>query len=197
MNTPEKPFVPHFNAFIEDYLVEAKMEYVEVLGDEYCENFFLGYQGIALAGDEAPVVTYNVYRENESAMSEVVLNNVASTLCTDDAWLTLPDGDYTYAVTAVYANNKESARTYTNVLSLDKTAVEGIAAEAFAVTISGNDKLQFNTKVDEAMLYTADGVLVVQVACTDAISVATLPAGMYMVRARVGGVWYVEKVIIK
>ncbi|MBR5843436.1 MAG: carboxypeptidase regulatory-like domain-containing protein [Bacteroidaceae bacterium] len=198
VNTPEKPFVPHFNAFIEDYLVEAKMEYVEVLGDEYCENFFLGYQGIALAGDEAPVVTYNVYRENESAMSEVVLNNVPSQLCTDDAWLTLPEGDYTYAVTAVYANNKESARTYTSAVTLDKTAVEGITAEAFAVALSADgNQLQFNTEVDEAMLYTADGVLVAQLAHARAISVANQPAGMYMVRARVGAVSYVEKVIIK
>ena len=198
VNTPEKPFVPRFNAFIEDYLVEAKMEYVEVLGDDYCENFFLGYQGIALAGDEAPVVTYNVYRENESAMSEVVLNNVASTLCTDDAWLTLPDGDYTYAVTAVYGNNKESARTYTNVLTLDKTAIEGITTEAFAVNLSADGAiLQFNTEAAEAMLYTADGVLVAQLAHTQEISVAALPAGMYMLRARVGAAWYVEKVIIK
>ncbi|MBO7317323.1 MAG: carboxypeptidase regulatory-like domain-containing protein, partial [Bacteroidales bacterium] len=198
VNTPENPFVPQFNAYIEDYLVEAKMEYVETLGDEFCENFFLGYKGIALAGDEAPVVTYNVYRENESAMSEVVLNNVVSTLCTDDAWLTLPEGDYTYAVTAVYANNKESARTYTNVLTLDKTAVEGITAEAFAVTLSADGSLlQFNTEVAQAELYTADGVLVAQFTSTDAISVASCPAGMYIVRARVGAVWYVEKVIIK
>ena len=198
VNTPEKPFVPRFNAFIEDYLVEAKMEYVEVLGDDYCENFYLGYNGIALAGDEAPIVTYNVYRENESAMSEVVLNNHLSQLCTDDAWLTLPDGEYTYAVTAVYANNKESARTYTNAVILDKTAVEGITTDAFAVTRSADGALlQFNAEVDEAMLYTAEGVLVAQLTHAPAISVENLPDGVYVLRARVGAVWYVEKVIIK
>lgn len=196
VNTPEKPFVPQFNAYIEDYLVEAKMEYVEGLGNDYCENFYLGFQGIAFAGDEAPQVTYKVTRENQSAMSEVVFNNIATQACTDDAWLTLPDGEYTYAVTAVYANNKESAPTYTNVLTLDKTAIEGVTAEAFAVNCIG-DKLHFNCTVQEAVLYTADGVQVAHLAHTDHISVAAYGAGVYMLRVQIDGVWYVEKIIIK
>ena len=196
INTPEYPFVPQFNAYIEDYLVEAKMEYVETLGEDYCENFFLGYKGVALAGDDAPAVTYNVYRENEATMSEVVLNNLGCLACTDDAWLTLPDGEYTYAVTAVYANNKESQRTYTNAVTLDKTGIEGIATDEFAVTLRG-DELCMTHEAQEVMLYTAEGVLVAQQAHTAKLSVASCPAGLYMLRARVDGMWYVEKVIIK
>ena len=172
------------------------MEYVETLGEDYCENFFLGYKGVALAGDEAPAVTYNVYRENEATMSEVVLNNLGSLACTDDAWLTLPDGEYTYAVTAVYANNKESKRTYTNAVTLDKTGIEGIATDEFAVTLRG-DELCMTREAQEVMLYTAEGVLVAQQAHTAKLSVASCPAGLYMLRARVDGMWYVEKVIIK
>ncbi|MBP3350550.1 MAG: carboxypeptidase regulatory-like domain-containing protein [Bacteroidaceae bacterium] len=196
INTPEHPFVPQFNAYIEDYLVEAKMEYVETLGDDFCENFFLGYKGVALAGDEAPAVTYNVYRENAAAMSEVVFNNLGNLACADDAWLTLPDGEYTYAVTAVYANNKESERTYTNVVTLDKTAIEGVITEEFTTTLLG-DELYLTCEAQEVMLYTADGVLVAHQAHTAKMSVASCPAGLYMLRARVDGVWYVEKVIIK
>ena len=60
----------------------------------------IGYNGLALATDQAPVVSYNVYRENKASMSEVVLNEVNSQVVTDDAWLTLPEGDYQYAVKA-------------------------------------------------------------------------------------------------
>ena len=196
INTPEYPFVPQFNAYIEDYLVEAKMEYVETLGDDYRENFYLEYKGIALAGDEAPAVTYNIYRENEAAMSEVVLNNLGNLACTDDAWLTLPDGEYTYAVTAVYANNKESERTYTNAVTLDKTGIEGISAGRFATTLQG-DELCFTDEAQEAMFYTAEGVVVAHQAHTRKLSVASCSPGLYILKAYVDGVWYVEKVIIK
>lgn len=198
VNTPDKPFVPQFNAYIEDYLVEAKMEYVEALGDDYCENFYLGYQGIALAGDEAPAVTYNVCRENEAAMSEVVLNDLNSLVCTDDAWLTLPDGEYTYAVYAVYGNKKESAPVYTNAVTLDRTDVESVNTAEFAVKyLAGSAELQFNREAQEVLLYTVDGALLAHHIHTSSISVSAYPAGVYLLRSCVDGIWCVEKVIIK
>ncbi len=198
VNTREKPFVPMYNAYIEDYLVEAKMEYVETLGDDFCENFIIGYNGIALATDEAPVVTYNIYRENEAAMSEVVINHLQSQLFTDDAWLTLDEGDYQYAITAVYANKKESAPTYTNKVTLDKTSVEGIEAAAFATTLSPDgNTLLMNTVADKAILYAADGTMVASAVYTDTLSVSACPAGIYMLRVYVGNSWYTQKILIK
>ena len=198
VNTAEKPFVPQFNAYIEDYLVKAEMEFVETLGSDFCENFIIGYNGLALATDQAPVVSYNVYRENKASMSEVVLNEVNSQVVTDDAWLTLPEGDYQYAVTAVYANKKESARTYTDKITLDKSGITDVDNDDFVVTVSADGSaIQMTRIADCVMLYTADGSLIAQQDNTDVLSVGNCRSGVYMLRAYVAGVWYVEKILIK
>ncbi len=198
VNTDEKPFIPNFNAYIEDYLEKAEFEYIETLGDDYCENFCLGYDGIKTATAEAPQVTYNVYRENSASMSDVVVNAVDGLLCVDDAWLTLPDGEYRYAVTVVYANNKESERAYTSTITLDKTSIEGVEANDFMVVVSPDGtQLLMNRVVDKVMVYAMDGTTVAQGTCTDAVSITNYSAGIYMVRAIADGQWFIEKVLIK
>lgn len=198
VNTPDKPFVYNYNAYIEDYLVDPTFEYVETLGTDYCENFHLGYQGIVLATDAAPVVTYNVSRENSAMMSEVVCSATSKLSIYDDAWLTLPDGDYRYAVTTVYANTKESEPVYTNTLTLDKTAVEDVMTEDFAVVLSPDKStIYMNQEAQEVMLYSADGTLVVSIENTNVVPVASCGDGVYIVRALVDGVWNVEKILIK
>ncbi len=198
VNTEEKPFVPNFNAYIEDYLENAEFEYVETLGDDFRENFCLGYDGIKMATNDAPQVSYNVYRENAASMSEVVANAVDKMLCADDAWLTLPDGEYRYAVTAVYANNKESERAYTSTITLDKTSIEDVMANNFTITLSSDaSQLLMNRVADKIMVYAMDGTTMVRAANTDVVSVANCSAGVYMVRAMVDGQWFIEKILIK
>lgn len=196
INTEEKPFVPRFNGFIEDYLVDATFEYVEVLGDEYCENFFLGYTGLSLVDSEAPLVTYNVYRENEAAMSMVVNTAVQGLYCTDDAWATLPAGDFQYAVTAVYKNGKESQSVYTNVMSRDDTGVEDALAEGFNVVLEGKTLL-LGAQAESVAVYSTDGVQVAYAQDTERMALDSCGAGIYVVRAQVNGKWYVERIIVK
>ena len=198
VNTPDKPFVYNYNAYIEDYLVEPTYEYVETLGADYCENFHLGYQGIVLATDAAPAVTYNVNRENAAMMSEVVCSATSQLSIYDDAWLTLPDGEYRYAITTVYANAKESEPAYTNTLTLDKTAVDDVLTEDFTVALSSDrSMLYMNREAREVMLYSTEGTLVVSLENTSVVPVASCGDGVYMVRALVDGVWNVEKILIK
>ena len=192
LNTPGIP------CHIEDYLVEPTYEYVETLGADYCENFHLGYQGIVLATDAAPAVTYNVNRENAAMMSEVVCSATSQLSIYDDAWLTLPDGEYRYAITTVYANAKESEPAYTNTLTLDKTAVDDVLTEDFTVALSSDKSMLYmNREAREVMLYSAEGTLVVSLENTSVVPVASCGDGVYMVRALVDGVWNVEKILIK
>lgn len=196
INTPEKPFIPQYNAYIEDYLVEAAFEYVESLGSDYCENFFLGYTGLSLADDEAPVITYNVYREDEAAMSVVANTGVKALSYIDDEWAVIPQGDYKYAITAVYRNGAESQPVYTPVITRDDSGVEGLFAKELNITLNGT-VLNINMVADEVYLYSADGVQVAYAASTSTVAVDNCSAGVYMVRVLIDGKWYVEKVLIK
>ena len=196
INTPDKPFVPQYNAYIEDYLVEAAFEYVESLGSDYCENFFLGYAGLSLADDEAPVITYNVYREDEAAMSVVANTGVKALSYIDDEWAVIPQGDYKYAITAVYRNGAESQPVYTPVITRDDSGVEGLFAEDLNITLNGT-VLNINMVADEVYLYSADGVQVAYAASTSTVAVDNCSAGVYMVRVLIDGKWYVEKELIK
>lgn len=196
MNTEEKPFVPQFNAFIEDYLVDATFEYVEVLGSDYCENFFLGYAGLSLADVEAPVITYNLYRENDAAMSTVVNTDVKALSYTDDAWATLPNGDYRYAVTAVYKNGKESQPTYTESLTRDDTGVEGVLTDGLRIVYDGTT-LHLNTNVERVYIYSTEGVQVAYAESVESVDLCNQDTGIYLVRAQVNGKWYVEKFVVK
>lgn len=198
VNTEEKPFVPEYNAYIEDYLVKAEYEYVETLGEDYCENFCLGFDGLKLATDDAPAISYNVYRENTSGMSMVVKNDVNELICTDDAWLSQPEGEYRYAVTAKYNNNKESARTYTSVITLDKAAIDDTRADRPIITLSPDGtSLLVNMIADEVLVYAMDGTLIAQCYETDTVVVGKCTPGVYMVRTLISGEWIVEKILIK
>lgn len=196
INTAEYPFIPSYNAFIEDYLVDATFEYVEALGSDYCENFFLGYTGLALADDDAPVVSYNICRENEATMSVAVNSAVGELYCYDDDWLSLPEGEYTYAVTTVYNNGKESEAVYSNAIVRQSAAVDAVFANDFDVTYNGGT-LHLNTPADAVVVYATDGMQVARGSMTDVVDLGGCSTGIYMVRAWVDGKCYVKKIVIK
>ena len=195
-NTPEYPFVPNFNAYIEDYTVKAEYDYVESLGEDYAENFYFGYYGKLIANEEAPAVTYTLSRHNESGMSELLSESVATRTYTDNAWLPLADGDYTYSVTAVYGNKQTSTPTYTQAVNHNSAGVEGIVSAGFDVVVE-EDVLWLNVVASEVVLYTTDGVQVAHDNNINRMSVHNCPAGIYLLRACVEGQWHVEKVLIK
>lgn len=197
VNTAEKPFVSQFNAFIEDYRVDTKFDYIESLGDEFCENLFLSYQGLSLADDEAPSITYNIYRENEAAMSELLNNAWTSLAYTDDSWATLPDGDYRYAVTATYRNKQESEPVYSNIINRNTAGVGEIDAEQVKIYLSADGRsVEVNRVADELQLYATDGTLMAQNAHCRALPVSC-NSGVYVAKAIVDGKCYTQKIVIR
>lgn len=197
VNTAEKPFIPQYNAFIEDYQVEVKLDYIESLGEDYCENFFLGYQGLSLADGEAPSVTYNICRENEAAMSEMLNTAWTSLSYTDDTWAAQPDGEYRYSVTATYRNKQESGKTYSNTVIRDAAGVGGVDAESVNIYLSANgSSIVVNRLADALLLYAADGTLLAHNAHCQSLPVDA-NAGVYVARAYIDGVWYTQKIVVK
>lgn len=190
-NTEEHPFVSNTNAYIEDLTTSLKLEYVEDLGSDYEENFYINYSGRLIADKEAPAVTYNVV----NTANNIDLYSASGTnfTYTDPAWANLDKGNYQYAIEAVYRNG-EKARLLTDIIT--KTTPSGIAS------------LQAGTSVrseGHTLLIDAEAVEVIsangkQMACgTDVNRISTVgwAAGIYIVRTLNGdGQWNTNKVRI-
>lgn len=182
-NTEEYPFVERYNAYIENYILDTTLNYVEELGEDYRENFFISYDGIILASDEAPITKFNVYRI-DSAGNESVLNQelVATLSFTDNKWPELENGDYTYAVEAVYLNGKVSERIISNVITQKNTSIENINVA---------------DEIELIELYDINGLKVFTTNDVNQIGRQDITPGIYVARVLIDGKWNIQKLVIK
>lgn len=190
-STEEHPFVAQTNAYIEDMATAIKLEYVEDLGSDYEENFYMSYSGRKLADDEAPDVDYVVIpAANEG--EELEMNPVDGLSYTDLYWKNLGEGERTYTVIAIYRNGKEAWQA----VSLTKTTPSAILSTQTgnAIRMVGHTLL---IQAEAVQVIGANGGHVAGGEGISSLSTEGWSKGIYIVRTLENGNWNTHKIIIR
>lgn len=92
--------------------------------------------------DLRELVSYNVYRfpsmyQSDPTQWMLVGTDVSDSLYTDTTWISVPVGNYRFAVTAVHTNDVESIASFSNIV--EKTFVDGENPMVPAVTRMNNN----------------------------------------------------------
>ena len=190
-STEEYPFVRQTNAYIEDLASALRLEYVEDLGSDYEENYYMGYSGRRLADEEAPQVSYQVV----ALAGEVELYSADATdfIYQDFAWADLDKGDYRYAVEAIYRNG-EKARLFSDVITKETPSAIASVENCKAVQQVGNNLL---IHAEAVQVISANGESVAGGTAVSVLSTDGWADGLYIIRTLENGKWASHKVVIK
>lgn len=136
-----------------------------------------------LTGYAEPEVSYNLYRlpaegEQQPETHELVASPAVSPAA-DTAWTTLPDGDYKYAVEAVYTDGKASGRVFSESVKRDSTSLDSLEGDVPVLVTEGG--LTLGCTAD---IYTPEGLRV----ATAVSGKVALDAGIYIVTTPKGAV---------
>lgn len=190
-STDEYPFVRQTNAYIEDLATAIRLEYVEELGSDYEENYYMNYSGRRLADEEAPNVTYNVVAmENGNSLHSAVGHDY---LYTDNLWANLEEGNYQYAVEAVYRNG-ERAHALTDILTKSTPSVVQTVWLENTVRLDGHQLL---INAENVQVISTNGQVVADGSGIMSLSTEGWNKGVYIVRTVKGGQLDTHKIIIK
>ena len=190
-STSEYPFVEGTNAYIEDLASAIRLEYVEDLGVDYEENYYMGYFGRRVANEEAPQVSYQIIALNgETELYSAVATNF---LYEDYAWNNLGKGDYRYAVEAIYRNGRKAQLLSDVITKLTPSIVSSI------------EKNQVVQQMGHKLLIDAESVQVIStngqcvISGTDITTLSTegWAVGLYIIRTLNNGQWTSHKIAIK
>lgn len=190
-STADYPFVEQTNAYIEDLASALRLEFVEDLGADYEENYYMGYSGRRLADNEAPQVAYQVIAlAGETELYSVVGSNF---YYQDFAWADLDRGDYQYAIDATYRNG-EKARVISDVIIKETPSAIASVEKNTVVQQVGNTLLIYAEAVQvvSAKGESVVGGIGVSSLCTDGWA-----DGLYIIRTLENGKWTSHKVVIK
>lgn len=190
-STEEYPFIPQTNAYIEDLATAIKLEYVEALGSDYEENYYMNYSGRHLAAAEAPLVTYNIVAMADDA--ELYGMPVSGFTYSDASWANLDEGDYRYAVEAVYRNGKKAGLMTDIIRKTTPSAIHPVVSER-TVQQQG-DMLLVNAEAVQVIA--ADGQVMADGIGITSISTSGWGTGLYIVRTLNDDCWTSNKLIIK
>ena len=189
-NTEECPFIANTNAYLEDLATSLKLEYVEDLGSDYEENFYMNYSGRRMADKEAPAVTYHVVNTmNGADLYSAVGTNFTYT---DPAWANLDKGDYQYAIEAVYRNGQK-ARLLTDVIAKTTPSALSALQTGASVKLDGTTLL---VDAEVVQVISSNGNQVAGGTGINRLDTAEWPAGIYIVRTLKHGEWSTNKVRI-
>lgn len=190
-STEEYPFVSQTNAYIEDLATAISLEYVESLGSDYEENFYMSYSGRRLADEEAPKVSYQVIAlADENELHSVVATGL---YYEDYAWGNLDKGNYQYAVEAIYRNGSK-AEVLSDLIAKETPSGMIPVGSLQALQQIGN-MLHFNAEaiqVVSAKGQTIAGGTGITALCTDGWT-----DGIYIVRTLQDGQWTSHKIVIR
>ena len=191
-STSEFPFVKQTNAYIEDLASAIRLEYVEDLGADYEENFYMGYFGRRVANEEAPQVSYQIIAlTGETELySAVAANNF---LYEDYAWGNLEKGDYRYAVEAMYRNG-EKARLFSNIITKETPSDISSVEKSLAVQQIGNMLL---IDAEVVQVVSSNGETIVGGTDISILDTDGWADGLYIVRTLNEGRWTSHKLVIK
>lgn len=191
-STPEYPFIEQTNAYIEDLASAIRLEYVEDLGADYEENFYMGYFGRRTADEEAPQVSYQIIAmADETELYSAVATNF---FYEDIAWCNLDRGEYRYAVEATYRNGGK-ARQFSDVMTKETpSAISSVGKSQAAVQQVGNMLL---IDAEAVQVVSSNGETIV--GGTDITTLGTdgWADGLYIIRTLNDGQWTSHKLVIK
>lgn len=190
-NTEEHPFVSQTNAYIEDLATAVSLEYVEDLGSDYEENYYMNYSGRRLADAEAPAIEYLIIPA-ANAGQELETIAVNDLFYTDAHWKHLDEGEYTYTVEAVYRNGQSAGQTVT----ITKTTPSAILATGAGNTLqlAGNTLL---IRAEAVQVIAANGGCIAGGEGISSLSTEGWSKGIYIVRTLENGDWNTHKIVIK
>ena len=189
-STVEHPFNYKTNAYIEDIAVAARLEYVEDLGSDFEENFYMSYSGRRLADAEAPAVTYNVIALKEGVEQYRTVGT--GFLYADPAWANLDKGDYQYSVEAVYLNGQKADIQSKVITKTTPSAISTLQTGA-SVKLDGTTLL---VDAEAVQVISSNGNQVAGGTGINRLDTAGWPAGIYIVRTLKHGEWSTNKVRI-
>ena len=190
-STEENPFIFNTNAYIEDLAMAAKLEYVETLGSDYEENFYLSYSGRRIADSEAPTISYNVLALKDGVEQYRAVDN--DFLYTDPHWADLDKGDYLYAVEAVYQNGKKASILSEVITKTTPSNIDVHPSDACITLIPG----MILVEAKAVQVVSTTGETIVEGTGLHEISTSDWASGIYLVRTLNSGVWKTNKVVIK
>ncbi len=190
-NTEEHPFASQTNAYIEDLATSVSLEYVEDLGSDYEENYYMNYSGRRLADAEAPAIEYLI-TPAANAGQELETIPVNDLFYTDAHWKHLDEGEHTYTVEAVYRNGQSAVQAVT----ITKTTPSAIlATEAGnALQLAGNTLL---IRAEAVQVIAANGGCIAGGEGISSLSTEGWSKGIYIVRTLENGDWNTHKIVIK
>lgn len=191
--TAEKPFVKNFNAYIEDYTKNTKLEYVESLGKDYEENFFISYTALKLAVADAPTVKYMMVPP-ANVGEELEMIEVDGLSYTDLYWKNLNEGEYSYVVEAVYRNGKSAGQTINFTKITPSGIEEGRSDTEASVWLQGNVLI---IRAEAVQVVNVCGQVVVAGEAVSCLSTENWEKGLYLVRTLEGGKWKSSKMYIR
>ena len=190
-STDEYPFVSQTNAYIEDIATAYRLEYVEELGSDYEENYYMSYSGRRLADAEAPTVTYNIIaKSNDSELYRVTNNDF---FYTDYAWRNLGEGNYQYAIETVYRNGKTALIQTPSLTKTTSSAIQ--TAETERVIQAIGDRLIVSA--ENVRIVSANGQTMAKGIGPMDISIGKWSKGLYIIQTQENGLWHTFKYIIK
>lgn len=135
----------------------------------------------------APAVTYNVYRllkedkDDDASHSMVHEACAAADPVRDADWLKLPDGDYIYAVEAVYPGGVATQRCFTAALS--HSGIMTPVAEGLSVIASDGCLIVSSSHDSSIEIFTAAGMRAATAKVHAGDSRIPLAPGIYLVKA--------------
>lgn len=122
-----------------------------------------------------------------------------SDLKLSDDITSLADGEYIYAIAAVYPGGQYSETLYSDNVTVKNSGVESVqlAGEFIVAPNPVNTELMVNMPCDRIELYSAAGVLSAAADNATGMSVANLENGIYLLKATIGKSVVIKRVIIK
>ena len=190
-STEEQPFIFNTNAYIEDLAIAAKLEFVEALGSDYEENFYLSYSGRRIADSEAPTISYNVIALKDGVEQYQAIGN--DFLYTDPHWADLDKGEYQYAVEAVYQNGKKASLQSDIITKITPSIINTHSSGSCITLIPGMMLVQ----AAAVQVISANGETIIEGTDLHEISTSDWISGIYLVRTLNNGEWETNKVVIK
>ena len=190
-STAEYPFVGQTNAYIEDLASAIRLEYVEDLGADYEENYYMGYSGRSLADGEAPKVSYQVIALSNGR--ELYSVGATDFIYQDFAWADLDKGEYQYAIEAIYRNG-EKARILSEVIAKETPSVIASMEKGRTVQQIGNMLL---VDAEAVQVVAATGKTIASGVGLTTFGTEGWTDGLYIIRTLENGKWASHKVVIK
>lgn len=197
------PFIPSTNYSTADYTTNKwscadasfvkRNHLIRSTGDEL---------GVTPQGFDYKYVVWRFAEDDflaEDKWTMLTPSNGISDLHIEDNIANLPNGEYVYAIAAVYPDGEYSEILYSDNVSVKQSGVESVqlASEFVVAPNPASTEFNVNMSCDKMELYDASGALRASVEGSSQMNVSGLAEGVYLLKASIGESVVIKRVIIK